>query len=88
MSEPRAVDKLAGQGSIADRLRRHRIAMEAGDPEAAQRIAAGNELPEDAQYGGTPSNTSGDTTEKPKGGTPGDSPGKFKLLKDLLLRKK
>lgn len=34
----RKVDELAGKDSLADMLRRRRIAIENGDPEEAQRI--------------------------------------------------
>ena len=38
MAEPRKVDKLVGGGSFADKLRRHREAVEAGDLEGAAAV--------------------------------------------------
>ena len=35
MPEKRKADELAGKGSLADRLRRRRIAMESGRPDQA-----------------------------------------------------
>lgn len=51
MAEDNKADKLAGKSSLADRLRRKRIAIEAGDLDAAARIGQGEEMPEDSQYG-------------------------------------
>jgi hypothetical protein len=51
----RKADQLAGKGSFADKLRRQRLAIEAGDLDAAREVftqadaEAGAEVPEEAQ---------------------------------------
>jgi len=56
MTNKRKVDKLAGKGSLADRLRKRRIAYESGQPENATQAFT--------------ENTDLNTQTKPKG--PGD----------------
>lgn len=90
MADTKKADALSKAVPLGEMLRRRRIAMDAGDLEAAQRIASGTEQPSDAQYGGNPGGDTMPASDAPQGSDPSGTtgtPGRFKLLKDLLIGK-